>query len=292
MALMRNKWVWIVIVLILVSVGWAFSRGSDATGLSLGVVERKTLTQRVTIAGSVMPNRKTVFSAPYNGYVRKIYVKVGEKVKEGDPVVTISQTLKDASEEVFPLRAPFAGTVVQVLKSVGEYVEASGATGSTALVRIDDLETLYIEALSPEIEISKLKLGQDAIIRASAILSRTYKGKVSSLALASKGQREWESSKVEFPVTISIADADEQLKPGMSVIVDVIANRRDNVLTLPHEYVEKVEDQYFVTTEKGEKKEIKVGLQNEEAFEILSGVGEGELVRPNDFTTETQAMEM
>ena len=61
------------------------------------------------------------------------------------------------------------------------------------------------------------------------------------------------------------------------------ANRADDVLTLRHEYIQKVGDKYFVVMANGDKRSIEVGIQNEEAFEILSGVKEGEKVRQTDF---------
>ena len=47
-----------------------------------GTVAKGELIQRVTFSGTVSPNRKSVITAPYNGYVRNVYVRVGEKVQE------------------------------------------------------------------------------------------------------------------------------------------------------------------------------------------------------------------
>jgi multidrug efflux pump subunit AcrA (membrane-fusion protein) len=281
----RSRALWVVIVAAcLAAGGYAYSRGSRKTGSdTLGTVTRGDLIQRVTIAGAVVPNRKTLISAPYNGYVRQVFVQVGSVVKPGDPIVAVTQSLRGSTEDVFPLRAPFAGTVVQVLKTEGEYVEQSSSQGGNALVRIDDLTRMFIEASSPEVEVGKIKLGQEAVIKASAVLSRSYQGKIRHISLASKEQRDWDRSRVEFPVSIEVSDADNQLKSGMSVVVDIVTRKLTGVLTLKHEYIQKDGDKYRVVTERGEKKTIEVGAQNEEAIEIKGGLIEAEKLRQTDF---------
>src|SRR6185437_8297322 len=165
-------------------------KGRHSSPLQLGTVIRGELVQRVTIAGSVVPIHKSVLAAPYAGYVRKIFVHVGDHVQAGQPIISVSQTLRSDSTPLFPLRAPFDGTVVQVLKSEGEYVDpANNQNGANNLVRIDDLSHLYVSANIPEVEIEKLKDGQGAVLKASAILDRTYHGVIKSISLAATDQQ-------------------------------------------------------------------------------------------------------
>ena len=152
---------------------------------NLSTVSFNDLVQRVTVPGVVSSNRKTMISAPYSGYIKKIYVQVGQKVAEGAPIVSVVQSLRNSSEEVYPLRAPFAGTVAQVLKTEGEYVEQYGNSGGTggggkgnSIIRIDDLSHLFVDATSPEIEVDKLQEGQVVVFLVLVLLRRSYKGKI------------------------------------------------------------------------------------------------------------------
>ncbi len=255
----------------------------------LGTVVRGELTQRVTFSGTITPKRRSLITAPYNGYVRKIYVHVGQDVPEGAPIVSLAQSLRENSAEIFPLRAPFSGTVVQVLKKEGEYTDSLNNQGSSALVRIDDLTRLFVEAAAPEVEILKLVVGQEAIIRATAVPSRTYKGKIQQISQASLDQREWDRARVEFPISIHVVDRDDQLKPGMSVIVDIITLKLSKVLMLAHEFIQRNGTHYFVKMEKGDKREIEVGAQNEEVYEIRKGLSEGDQIQQTDFLTLIQS---
>ena len=279
--LLKNKIAWLAVIALLFLAFVVTKTSQKSQAANIGEVTRADLIQRVTIAGSVSPNRKTLISAPYNGYVRKIFVQVADKVHTGDPIVSLAQSLHGSAEDVYPLRAPFTGTVVQVLRQEGEFVEQTG--GSNAMVRIDDLTRIFVEAGAPEVDVGKLKIGQEVIIKASAVLDRTYKGKIQHISLAAKEQKDWDKSRVEFPVFMEVNDKDEQIKPGMSVIVDIITNKLSNVLTLRHEFLQKEREKYFVITESGIRKDVEVGIQNEEVFEIKSGVAEKEKIRQTDF---------
>ena len=113
-------------------------------------------------------------------------------------------------------------------------------------MRIDDLDQLNVLANAPEMDIGKLKLGQEAVIKASSNLGRVYHGVIESISLASKEEKDWERSRVEFPVTVRVTDQDANLEPGMSVILDVVARKVASVLVLGHEYVQKDGEKYFV----------------------------------------------
>ena len=254
---------------------------SSHQDVRIGKVVQETLIQRVTIAGSVESNLNTVVTAPYDGYVKKIYVKLGEQIRSGDPMVSVAQSLQ-AVENVFPIRAPFSGTVTQIMKSEGQFVKQSDS--KEFILRIDDLSKMYINANAPEIDVVKIQLGLETVIKISAVLSRNYKGIVREISLAATPKEQWGSrSQVDYLIKIEILDADFKLKPGMTAVVDIITSKKDNVLTLGHEFIQKENDNYFVILKDGSRRNIKVGLQNETAFEITDGLSESQDVQQVDF---------
>ncbi len=252
---------------------------SDSTQ-RFGKVARETLVQRVTIAGTAEPIRSTVVMAPYDGYIKKVFVTLGQKVTAGEPLVSVAQSLQ-AAEDVFPIRAPFSGVITQLNKSEGQFAKQSDA--KDFLLRIDDLTKMYINANAPELDIVKIKTDLETLIKVSAILSRNYQGKVREIFQAANSKEQWGRSQVDYLVKIEIMDADSQLKPGMTAVVDIITNKKENVLTLGHEFVQKEEDQYYVVLKDGTTRDIKIGLQNESVFEIVEGLAEDQQVEQVDF---------
>lgn len=259
------------------------SKDQDDSGNAsqLGRVERRDLIQRITIAGKIFPKRKTIITAPFQGYLKKVYVQVGQAVKAGDPLVSVVQSLVSTSE-IFPMRAPFAGKVVYIGKAEGEFVRELDF--NDYIMRIDDMEKLYVQSFVPEIDRIKLKVGLETIIKISPILDRSYKGRIEEMSLSALDQSS-SRSQVEFPIKIIMLERDERVRSGMSAIIDVVVDKREKVLTLKHQYIHRDEEknQYYVILNSGQRKNIEVGLQNEESFEILKGVEEGEWVQPVDY---------
>lgn len=244
-------------------------------------VVKKDLIQRVTIAGNVFPERKTIVTAPFAGYVKKIYVKMGQQVKQNDPIVAVAQSLQ-SEDPIYPLRAPFDGTIVSIQKQEGEFVKRDNP--NEYILRIDSLDNLYINSDVAEIDMVKIRVGHEAIIKTSALFDKKFKGIVEDISLASKLQGNWRGgSKVEYPTKIRILPPYDGIRPGMSAIVDIVTSRKTAIIAVPHHFIFKEDGKFFVFTEKSQKKEVKVGVQNEELFEILEGVKEGDVLNPVDF---------
>lgn len=249
-----------------------------------GALKRGDIVQKVTIAATVVPNRRTVFVPPYNAYIKKIHVKLGSMVKMGDPVVALSQTLH-GSEETHPLRAPFTGTVVQVLRSEGEFVEQGKDYSS--IIRMDDLSKLFVYCDIPESSISKIRSGQQVLIKTNANPNKLYHGVIGSIFGSAKEKQaggSWRrGEQVEFETRVEVKDPDENLRPGMSAIVDIITSKKEAIPILGNEFVEKTREGYYVTLATGDKHKIEVGIQDEDNMEVLSGLKESDKVRLVDF---------
>ena len=258
--------------------------GSKQNEKNLGKVERQDVVQRVSLNGSLRGLKQSQIQAAYAGYVGKIHVKVGQVVKEQAPLVSIIQTINQPLREVFPIRAPFSGTVTQILKQEGEYVTSGGSESNSILV-IVDLSQIWIDATIPEVDISKVSLELPAVIQANALPGKKYNGLVKTISLSPKqSQDRWDRGRVEYPCQIQITDPDEALRPGMTVVADVISAKAENVLTLKHEYIRKDKDGFFVVDSAGKNHRIEAGLSNEDIVEIQSGAVEGLMVEMIDFS--------
>lgn len=243
-------------------------------------VVKDEIIQKITLAGVIESKHSSIISAPYDGYVKKLFVRVGDKVKINDPLVSVMQSLV-SNENIFPIRAPISGTVVQILKNEGQSVPANNQTDY--ILRIDDLSNLNVSAKVTELDFNKIKSKQECLIKSTAVMNKVYHGEVSEIHLAATKVEGWDRGQVEFRVKISVKDFDDMVKPGMTVMIDLVTARKDKILVLPHEYIIEENGEYYVKLVKGEKRLIKIGIQNESLSEIISGVKEGEEVSMVDF---------
>ena len=256
-----------------------FNRAPTATGL--GSVVRGDFSVKVTLAGTVVPVKRTLVSAPYTGFVKKIFVKVGDRVRVGSPLVEFSQSLMSADENP-PLRSPLQGVVVQVEKTEGEYLKEGDP--KEFILRIDDLSRIFVLGQVPEMDLVKLALGQETEVRVTAILNKTYQGVLRELSLSSRQKDAYSGSQsVEFPVRIEILNPDEKIKTGMTALVDVTTLKKQDVLYIRHEFLRFSGNDRFVILKNGTRRAVIIGDQNDEVVEITSGLSEGDLLQQIDF---------
>jgi HlyD family secretion protein len=253
----------------------------------VGVARIQDLEQRITVSGTLRGKRSAYITPSYIGYVRDLRVQLGDRVKEGQPLVRISQAIDQPLNQVYPIRSPFAGVVTQVLRREGEFInETSGSTGVTSgsIMRIDDLSEFWLDSAVPETDIAKIKIGLTSVIRPNALVGATYYGSVEQISLSSRESTDrWDRGKVEFPISVRVTNPDDNLRPGMSAVVDIIAAKAEKVLTLEHEFVHRRDNEYFVVDTSGKEIPIEVGLSNESLVQITKGLDQGAKVKMIDF---------
>lgn len=260
------------------------SKKNDATSLRETTVTQGDITQAVTVTGVLTPKRRLVVYPTFDGYIRKIFVQMGQWVKAGDPLVQISSS-PNSNETAYPQRAQFSGRVVDILRQEGEWVER--AKDNPILV-VDDSSVFTVECAVPEMDIAKYKVGLEAKISPVALQNRHYEGKILSVAEASKlkDPNRWGQSTVEFNVKVQVLNPDDAIKSGMTATVKIIFDSVKSVPTLPHDYVNIKDNRAFVQSVSGEKKEVQIGISDDKAIEIKSGLAVGEKVRQIDFYSE------
>jgi multidrug efflux pump subunit AcrA (membrane-fusion protein) len=262
---------------------WSKSmEGNTDSATAVGTVSRGDVVQRVTMIGTIKPQRSLVVQTPYKGFVRKIYVKIGDQVKRGAPLITIAQSTDQPDSELFPIRSTLDGVVSQVQATEGESVVESSSFDAY-LLRVDDVRKFKIQCDTPEIDVVKLKPGQKAIVRASAVTQKQFAGSIENIARAASAQDRWNRGVVQYRVDVSVNEASSELLPGMTASVDVITAERRDVLRIAQEYIQPEDGKYYAIPLQGEKIEVKIGLQDESSFEIVEGLTEGQKLRQVDF---------
>jgi HlyD family secretion protein len=99
---------------------------------------------------------------------------------EGDLNVTRAELLAaQAAVEKLTIRAPIAGTVLQVNARAGELSLPSGAQ---PLLVLGDISAMRVRAELDERDFAGIKIGQTVLVRSAAFREREFAGKVLSIA--------------------------------------------------------------------------------------------------------------
>jgi len=193
----------------------------------------------------------------------------------------------------FRIVAPISGLVIARNVEQGEMVVTgiSSYMVGTTVFRIGDPSEMIVKSSISEVDLGRLREGLEVLIVADSYPEDSYTGRVKSIApvgLIKQGE-----SIVTFEVEIEILDPDARLRQGMSCDIDIVMDRRENVLVLPVEAVHEVMrkdiegeetsevDHVLAYRWKGEDFEevrIELGLQSSNRVEILSGLNDGDEV--------------
>lgn len=175
--------------------------------------------------------------------------------------------------------APFDGTVVSVGVKDKDVLSDIDYSSRTA-IEIVDTKTIQFQGLVDEIDILKIKTGDNVTISVDAVPNQTFPGHVSFIATSGTVNT---SGVVQFNVTIALDPTDVDLKGNLSATADITVSTTENALLLPLTAVTTTSAGSFVTvinaaTGKPEKRQVTLGSQNLQFAEVLSGLKEGDKV--------------
>ncbi len=175
-----------------------------------------------------------------------------------------------AGGSVFPLTAPFAGTVIEKHAILGELRETDESAFTIA-----DLSTLWIEADLFEKDLAKVTPGAQASVTVSAYPGEVFKGKLTYVSSVMDKESRTVKARVEVP------NSDGRLKPEMFATAAIQTGSNTKALLLPEDAVLLVQGlpTVFVAEKDGfEPRPVEVGERAQGRVAIKSGVVAGEAV--------------
>lgn len=180
------------------------------------------------------------------------------------------------------IKAPASGTIVSKNVAVGEIVAGplGGATFSapTFMAEIADLGNLEVMVDVDEVDIGRIRVGQEAAIAVDAFPEKSYQGVVKEIASMTSSRRE---VGITYRVKARIINPDTSLKLGMTANLDFLLGKTEQVLTVPKSAIVAEGSSPFVFTVNGgtlSRKPVVPGVESDEFTAITSGLQPGEKV--------------
>ena len=174
------------------------------------------------------------------------------------------------------MTAPFAGVLLTLPTSV------VGVTLSpTDVFELVNPQTLLVRAEVDEIDLSLLSLGQKANLIFNAYPEEAIASEISFISLKSAVGSTGTVFKIELPLP-SVEDL-SKYRIGMNADVEIELAKRTEVLVVPLEAISNQDGQTVVKVKSQnrqgfENRVIKLGLESDEAAEVLEGLEEGEII--------------
>ena len=195
-------------------------------------------------------------------------------IKRAEAQIRVSQAGIDRTVIV----APFSGVIGKISGELGEFTTPSppGIPTPPTIDLIDD-SCLYVTAPMDEVDAPKIKAGQEARITLDAMPGKIFPGKIRRIA-PYVTEIEKQARTVDIEVDFLQIPADTLLV-GYSADVEVVLERKDDVLRIPTQAIRQDKKVWLVDTKDRLVEQIlETGLSNWSFTEIRSGLKAGDRV--------------
>lgn len=218
--------------------------------------------------------------------------------------------------------APIDGTISRLGVELGERVVGSQQMTGTEILRVANLNSMEVEVDVNENDIVKVSIGDSTKVEVDAYLRREFKGVVTSIANSAE-QTMTADQVTNFKVKVRILPESYQdllkdrpenfspFRPGMTATVDIITNKRENVLGVPISSIviktdtsstrqttpardaltsERFECIFIKSGDEAKLRVVETGIQDNQFIEIVKGLEEGEEVIIGPYNTVTKSL--
>jgi HlyD family secretion protein len=227
-----------------------------------------------------------------------------------------SATVKEAQDNLgrTNIYAPMSGTISKLDAELGERVVGTQQMAGTEILRVANLTNMEVEVDVNENDIVKVQVGDSTIVEVDAYLGKEFKGIVTEISNSADAALTTDQV-TNFKVKVRIleesykdllegkADNYSPFRPGMTATVDIITNRKDNIIGVPISAIvikddttatestdQKYEAVFLKEGTKAELRRVSTGIQDDSNIEITEGLTEGETVITGPYSTVTKSL--
>ena len=151
------------------------------------------------------------------------------------------------------------------------------------LIHLPTTNSMMADLKIHESSLDKVKVGQQVNITVDALPGRRFSGKVAKIAPLPDAQSVWMNPDLKvYPTEIHLAGEIAEVRTGMNCRAEIIVERLDDALYVPIQAVVRVAGKpcvWIASADNGpERRDVVIGLDNNQMIHITKGLEEGELV--------------
>ena len=150
------------------------------------------------------------------------------------------------------------------------------------LFRLPDLTRMQVKVDVHETKVELVKPGMRA---RTNIQGREFQGEVISVANQHKATSWWSGDVKEYESIVRIDGNVDGLRPGMTAEVEILVAQADDVLSIPVSAIVEQRGGYYCwirdSQQNAERRELVLGMNNDNFVEVIDGLVEGEGVIRN-----------
>jgi len=203
--------------------------------------------------------------------VKLAYEAADAQLKQARAAVNLARYNLDVSL----MKAPFSGVIASKNAEVGEVINPmmGGFSPTSGVLTLMDFSRVKIEIDATQQDIVRIKKGQPAQLRVTAMPDRIFQGRVSIVNITA------DPVSKKFKVEVTVDNPDLALRPNTFGEVSLEVSTHERALVIPQKAV--LENKYAFRVRNDntvERVELSLGLQNSDRIEVINGLREGDLV--------------
>lgn len=260
-------------------------------GQILGRVDDGGSSQQVASLETQYQLAKTTFERQKNLWNQKIGSEI-QYLQAQTQMLSLQRSVAQAKAMLAKtvIRAPFSGTIDEVFVERGQVVSA----GPQGLMRIVNLNNMYVSTTIPESYIGKLKVGTQVDVFLTS-LNKNYKGKVRQVGnFINPNNR-------SFGVEVSVPNPENLLRPNQVAKLKVIDYTSKNAIVVPTNVIQedgKGEKFVFVAndikgkTATAKKVIVTLGKSSDNVTEITNGLSVDDVIVTEGVNAISEGMKL
>jgi len=201
------------------------------------------------------------------GKIARVLVSVGDTVTKDQVVAYVDPSRPGMNYEHSPVKSPISGTITAVNVVNGSMVSQQISVG-----KVSKMETLEVSMNVPERFVSKVRLGQEAVLRFDAYPGETFRATISEVSPV------LDQTSRTMGVKLTFNKKDPRIKAGMFARVKLITDVKSGIVKIPSAaIVNRLGENFIFVLQHGDqdsvrKQKVTVGIKVDEKAEILSGL--------------------
>jgi len=256
----------------------------NASAVRVTPVATATIENSVVINGEVFARNQVSIFPTMAGKLVEVRRGIGDRVSQGDVVAMIDPSRPGEVYSYSPVVSTVSGTVLNAPYSIGDTLSTQ-----SAVYVVGDLSGLRVETFVPERFVLAISQGLGAQVRLEAIPEEIFYAVIDEVSPvldpASRTLRillRFADRPLGAAADVNFSQPGNRVKAGMFATITLVTQTRADVPVIPRVSVINTYGSWivFVVDDDGiaRRREVELGLENEEFIEVLGGVELGDRI--------------
>ena len=239
--------------------------------VSAVTAERGILRETLFYVGDIKAEDEAPVYPKVTGKIIEEVAREGVPVKKGGALLYIDRDEVGFQFEKAPVESPIDGIVGEIYVDKGANVSPQ-----IPVALVVNMDRVKVRLDVTEKDLTRVKEGQPASVKVDAYPDEEFAGMVEMVSPVV------DLSSRTAGAEILIPNGEHKLKPGMFARIEILTRKSEKTLIITRDAIIKENSSHYVFVvgddNRVRRRKIEIGLRENNRFEVIAGLAEGEVV--------------